>query len=487
MPTRHLVQALQGMGTPRVLVVGDLILDRYVTGDVQRISPEAPIAVLAAGRREERLGGAGNVVANLRAMDAEVDVVGVVGTDSDGDALLGLLDAFGARRDGCVRDGARPTTVKTRFVSGVQQMLRVDWEDAVHASGDGEAALLDVVRRHIAAADALVLSDYGKGVLTDRVLAEAIRLGRERKIPVLVDPKGSDYRRYRGATLLTPNRKEAEEALGRRLARLEEVPDAARQLKEDAELTCSIITLGPDGIYYMDADGSGGLVPTTAQAVFDVTGAGDTVISHLTLALADGWSLGDAVALANTAAGLVVGRRGASSVTRDELRAALGMRGAHTRKVQDEAGLDAMVQRWRQEGRRIVFTNGCFDVLHAGHVQYLRFARSQGDVLVVGINDDASVRRLKGPERPVNPLADRMEVLAALEMVDAVAPFGEDTPKTVIERVTPDVLVKGEDWREKGVVGREWVERHGGKVVLAPLLAGRSTTSTLEKLDGASR
>lgn len=487
MPTRHLVEALDRMGAPRVLVVGDLILDRYVSGDVRRISPEAPIAVLAAGRREERLGGAGNVVANLRAMDAEVDVVGFVGEDDDGRALRELFASFGVDSSGCVSDDRRPTTVKTRFVSGVQQMLRVDWEDAVLANGGAEDRLLDMLRERLARADALILSDYGKGVLTPRVLAEAIRLGRERGVPVLVDPKGTDYTRYRGATLLTPNRKEAEEALGRSLHRLEDVPAGAEQLKRDVELTCSIITLGADGIYFLDEEGAGALVPTTAQAVFDVTGAGDTVISHLTLALAEGWKLADAVALANTAAGIVVGRQGAASVTRDELRKGLGMRGARPRKVQDEGGLDAMVTRWRQEGRRIVFTNGCFDVLHAGHVQYLRFARSQGDVLVVGVNDDASVERLKGPTRPVNPLADRMEVLAALEMVDAVAPFGDDTPLEVIERVTPDVLVKGEDWREKGVVGREWVERHGGKVVLAPLLAGRSTTSTLEKLGEGAR
>jgi D-beta-D-heptose 7-phosphate kinase/D-beta-D-heptose 1-phosphate adenosyltransferase len=485
MPTRQILKALDRMGAPRVLVVGDLILDRYVSGDVQRISPEAPIAVLAAARREERLGGAGNVATNLRAMGAAVEIVGFVGADADGDVLLERLGAFGIEHHTCVRDPARPTTVKTRFVSGVQQMLRVDWEDAQAASGANEEALLRGLAPAIGAAQAVVLSDYGKGVLTRRVLAEALRLCRERNVPVLVDPKGTDFSRYRGATLLTPNRKEAELALGRSLRSLEDVPAAARDLKRIAELHASVITLGADGMYFLDADGTSALVPTTAQQVFDVTGAGDTVISHLALALADGWRLADAVVLANTAAGIVVGKRGAASVTRDEIRAALGDHAGRERKVLDESSLDACVARWRQQGRRVVMTNGCFDVLHAGHVQYLRFARSQGDVLIVGVNDDASVRRLKGPSRPVNGIADRLEVLAALEMVDAVVPFDADTPATLVERITPDVLVKGEDWRERGVVGREWVEKHGGKVVLAPLLAGRSTTSTLERLGQA--
>jgi D-beta-D-heptose 7-phosphate kinase/D-beta-D-heptose 1-phosphate adenosyltransferase len=482
MSTRHIVQALDRMGAPRVLVVGDLILDRYVSGDVQRISPEAPIAVLAAARREERLGGAGNVATNLRAMGAAVEILGFVGADEDGDVVLGLFDSFGVEHGACVRDASRPTTVKTRFVSGVQQMLRVDWEDARSASGVNEEALLARVAPAIATADAVVLSDYGKGVLTPRVLELALRTCKERGVPVLVDPKGTDFTRYRGATLLTPNRKEAELALGRSLKSLEDVPAAARDLKRIAALHASVITLGADGIYFEDADGTNGLVPTTAQQVFDVTGAGDTVISHLALALGSGWKLADAVVLANTAAGLVVGKRGAASVTRNEVREALGDHVGRERKVVDESGLDALVARWRQEGRRIVMTNGCFDVLHAGHVGYLRFARSQGDVLIVGVNDDASVKRLKGAGRPVNGIEDRMEVLAALEMVDAVLPFGDDTPAALVERVTPHVLVKGEDWREKGVVGRDWVERHGGKVVLAPLLAGRSTTATLEKL-----
>ncbi len=481
MNRRQLIEQLDALRAPRVLIVGDLIVDRYVSGDVSRISPEAPIPILAATAQEERIGGAGNVAANLRAMDASVDIVGALGTDPSGDDLLRLLGAIGVQTSGCVRDAGRPTTLKLRLVSGVQQMLRVDWEEARSLSAEVEAKLLNGLVERVQSADAVVLSDYGKGVLTPRILRTAIDAARAAGRPVLVDPKGRDFARYRGATLLTPNRKEAEEALGRKLDSLDALPEAAAELKRTADLAMSVITLGADGIFFLDANARAGRVPTVARAVFDVTGAGDTVIAQLALALGAGLDLETAVHLANHAAGIVVGRRGAASVTRAELRAALGSGDPVLGKVLRPRDVEAVVAAWRSAGKRVVFTNGCFDVLHAGHVQYLRFARSKGDVLIVGLNDDASVRRLKGPTRPVNPLDDRLEVLAALEMVDAVVPFGEDTPREVIERITPHVLVKGEDWKDKGVVGREWVERHGGEVHLAPLLAGRSTTAILDR------
>jgi D-beta-D-heptose 7-phosphate kinase / D-beta-D-heptose 1-phosphate adenosyltransferase len=486
MNRRKLIELLDGLAAPRVLIVGDLILDRYVTGEVQRISPEAPIPVLAASHEEERLGGAGNVAANLRAMDARVEVVGALGEDGAGEVLLGLLAAIGVETGGCVRDNERPTTVKARLISGVQQMLRVDWERARPLGATAEARLLNGLVERVAAADAVVLSDYGKGVLTPNVLRTAIDAARAAGVPVLVDPKGKDFTRYRGATLLTPNRKEAEEALGRRIEQLDDLPSAAAELQQLADLELSLITLGADGICFLERDGRFERVPTVARAVFDVTGAGDTVIAHLALALAAGWDLEVAVHLANHAAGIVVGRRGAASVNRAEMRGALGAQEAREGKVLEAGDLDPLVAAWRAEGRRIVFTNGCFDVLHAGHVQYLRWARSQGDVLIVGVNDDASVRRLKGETRPVNPLADRLLVLAALEVVDAAVAFGEDTPEALIRRITPHLLVKGEDWRDKGVVGQEWVESHGGRVLLAPLLAGRSTTAILERVKGSS-
>jgi D-beta-D-heptose 7-phosphate kinase/D-beta-D-heptose 1-phosphate adenosyltransferase len=481
---RELLRTLDGLGRPRILILGDLILDRYVTGDVGRVSPEAPIPILAARHSEDRLGGAGNVAANLRAMEASVEVVGVLGTDGLGARVLELFHSIGAETAGVLRLAGRPTTEKTRMISGVQQMLRVDWEDARALPKDAEDALLAGLDARIARARAVVLSDYGKGVLSPRVVAAAIAAAKARSVPVLVDPKHADWSRYRGATLVTPNRKEAEEALGRPIRGLEDLPGAARELAARAELDAVVITLGSDGIWY-SAAGEGrpsGRVPAQARAVFDVTGAGDTVIALLALALACGLSVPTAVELANHAAGIVVAKRGAASVTRAELRAVLGDRGRPQDTVLDRDDLARLVSAWRAEGKRIVLTNGCFDILHVGHVEYLRFARSQGDALLVAVNDDASVRRAKGEGRPVNPLADRMAVLAALEMVDAVVPFGEDTPLSIVEVVTPDVLVKGEDWAERGVVGREWVETHGGKVVLATLVPGRSTTAVLERL-----
>ena len=484
MKSQELIELVSGLGRPRILIVGDLILDRYVSGAVQRISPEAPIPVLAASHDELRIGGAGNVCANLRAMEASVELLSVVGDDALGRRLLKMLGEIGVVADGIALEQGRLTTEKTRLVSGVNQMLRVDWEETRPPGDEALAVLLERIPPAVAEADAVVLSDYGKGMLAPEVIEAVVSAARAAGKPVLVDPKGTDFTRYRGATLVTPNRKEAEEAVGRSLGQLADLPGAAEELIAEADLDSVVITLGPEGIYWRTARGEERRAPTQARRVFDVVGAGDTVIAHLALGLGAGLDLGRAVALANHAAGLVVARAGAVSVTRSELLAAIGQRRVGGGKIiagGDEGELAAQLAEWRSEGRRIVFTNGCFDVIHAGHVQYLRFARSQGDVLIVGVNDDASVRRLKGETRPVNPLDDRTLVLAALEMVDAVVDFPEDTPADIVERITPDVLVKGEDWRDKGVVGREWVEKHGGRVVLAPLLEGRSTTSILER------
>jgi D-beta-D-heptose 7-phosphate kinase/D-beta-D-heptose 1-phosphate adenosyltransferase len=480
-----LVAALQAAPRPSVLIVGDLILDRYVSGDVSRISPEAPIPVLTARRSEEKLGGAGNVAANLVAMGAAVEVVGLVGDDGWGRALRALLEEQRIGTEGLVLDAARPTTQKTRMMSGPQQMLRVDWEDAQAVSGEALAALLRLLPAKVRAAQAVVLSDYGKGVLARAVVECAVREARAAGVPVLVDPKGDDYSRYKGATLVTPNRKEAEQALGRKLSRNVDLPRGAQDLMRIGELDAAVITLGGDGIYYEDRRGARGHVPAQARAVYDVTGAGDTVVAQLAFHLASRLDLATAVELANEAAAIVVGRLGTHAVTREELLAHLSSEGHDAGKLLDGASLDGRVAQWRKQGRRIVFTNGCFDVLHLGHVTYLKWARSKGDVLLVAVNGDASVARAKGPSRPVNPLEDRMGVLAALECVDGVVAFDADTPLELIQRVTPHVLVKGADWADKGVVGREWVESHGGVVHLAPLVPGRSTTAILERGRGA--
>jgi len=484
----QLQRALEGLGRPRVLIVGDLILDRYVVGDVRRISPEAPIPVLRGRHFDERLGGAGNVAVNLHAMGARVEVVGILGEDEPASRQLELLAAIDVGTDGCIRDGERPSTVKTRMIIGVNQMLRLDWEDTRSLSEGCERGLVSAIEDRVSRANAVVLSDYGKGVLTGTVLRAAIDAGRRAGVPVLVDPKGADFSRYRGATLVTPNRTEAEEALGRPLADLDLLGDAARELIELAQLEAAVITLGKEGIFFrsetLAPEGAQGRVVSLAREVFDVTGAGDTVIAQLGIALAGGLSLETAVHLANHAAGLVVGKRGAASVTRQEILGVLGRGRSASGKIFTREDLPRVIADWRSQGKRIVFTNGCFDILHAGHIDYLRFARSRGDVLLVGINDDQSVRRLKGSDRPIVSLSDRMEVLAALQMVDGVVPFGEDTPAGIVEEVTPHVLVKGDDYRFKPVVGRDWVETHGGEVHLAPFVEGRSTSAIVERLRG---
>jgi len=473
---------VRSAGRPRILIVGDLILDRYVSGEVTRVSPEAPIPILTARSAEERLGGAGNVAANLVAMGAEVDVAGVVGDDGWGRALRDLLEKQGIETGACTVDPSRPTIRKTRMMSGAHQMLRVDNEDSRPISGKTSEDLVGLLPARVARARAVVLSDYGKGCLNRDVIAVVVKAARAAGVPVLVDPKGEDYSRYRGATLVTPNRREAEEAVGRRLGRIEEFSKAADDLMAQADLDAAVITLGGGGIYFKNRKGEAGHVPAQARAVFDVTGAGDTVIAQIAFHVADGRTLEAAVEIANHAAGIVVGRLGTHAVTRSELLARLREARPHEGKVVRSADeLDQLLAAWRKEKKRIVFTNGCFDVLHVGHVEYLRFSKGKGDVLLVAVNDDASVRRLKGDGRPVNSLEDRMVVLAALEMVDGVCSFPEDTPASIVERVTPDVLVKGEDWADKGVVGRDWVEKHGGVVHLAPLVPGKSTTGILEK------
>jgi D-beta-D-heptose 7-phosphate kinase/D-beta-D-heptose 1-phosphate adenosyltransferase len=479
------LEKLAGGTAPKVVLFGDLILDEYIHGDVGRVSPEAPIPILSARRKDLRLGGAGNVAANLGAMEARVEAVGLVGDDEAGEQLLALLREEGLGTDHCLNSAGRPTTRKVRMLSGAQQMLRVDWEVADELTPEQEEQLGAALAAALPGAGALVLSDYGKGALTPALCQRAIQAARAAGVPVLVDPKGSDYDRYHGATLVTPNRREAEEATGRRIASYEDASGAAQHLLTGLELEAAVVTMGSKGILFRQRDGSEGRVAAQARDVYDVTGAGDTVVAQLALGLAAGFPFEVAVGLANAAASIVVERLGATAVTLGELAARLILSEPPRGKILDGDTLDGALEAWRAEGKRLVFTNGCFDLLHVGHVDYLRQARERGDVLIVGVNDDASITRLKGQGRPVNQLEDRMAVLAALEMVDAVIAFSEDTPQRLVERVTPDVLVKGEDWAEKGVVGREWVEAHGGQVVLVPLVPGRSTTGMLARAEMA--
>jgi D-beta-D-heptose 7-phosphate kinase/D-beta-D-heptose 1-phosphate adenosyltransferase len=477
--TGGLVSIAHGARPVRVGVVGDLILDRYLRGETERISPEAPIPVLAVEAEEVRLGGAGNVVANLRTIGAEVWVGGAIGQDENGEAVRRALKGVGAGVDALVIDPSRPTIEKTRLIARSQQMLRFDREKTHPLPPAVERALIEGIEREAKSTDIIVASDYAKGVLTREVVAAMIGSGKR----VLVDPKGSDYARYRGAYGITPNRHEAEVATGVRIT-----DDASRARAADilfdivgAEIV--VITLGREGMYCVQRGGGRFHIPTEARKVYDVTGAGDTVIALLARFLGAGVPLHPAVRIANAGAGVVVGKLGAASVTPDELYRALSDAGDDaSRKVLTRAEAAELARDLRAQGLKIVFTNGCFDLMHAGHARYLAQAKALGDVLFVGVNGDASVKRLKGESRPLLVLEDRALLLASLAAVDFVVAFDEDTPQALIEAITPNVLVKGEDWKDKGVVGREWVESHGGRVQFTPLLDGRSTTNLVERI-----
>jgi D-beta-D-heptose 7-phosphate kinase/D-beta-D-heptose 1-phosphate adenosyltransferase len=481
---RRLADVLSALPPTRILVVGDLILDRYADGEAQRVSPEAPVLVFDFERDRYLLGGACTVAANLRELGASSSVLGVVGADSSGERLQQLLVDADIDTQALVVDKTRPTTHKTRYVAKTLQVLRVDHESRAPVGGDAERQMLELLAQRPFPWKSVLLSDYGKGVLTPKVIAAAIAAARSEGGVTVVDPKGKDYSIYQGVDLLTPNRAEAEAATGVSIETSDDLHRAAQRLREITGIKTAVITLGKDGVFFESEDGSHRIMPTEARQVFDVTGAGDTVVAVLTYCRAAGVSLEDSLRLANHAAGITVGKLGTWAPSRKEVLARLG--DTSPQNVGKILDLDAAIEigaRLRAEGRRLVFTNGCFDILHRGHCEYLQLARSYGDALLVAVNGDASVQRQqKGKGRPFNHLDDRMAVLASLEAVDYVVPFDQDTPQQVIEAITPHVLAKGEDWRDKGVVGREWVESHGGQVVLVPLVAGRSTTNVVRKI-----
>jgi D-beta-D-heptose 7-phosphate kinase/D-beta-D-heptose 1-phosphate adenosyltransferase len=478
----ELIPVLQQLGNPRIAVIGDYMFDRYVWGEAARISPEAPVPVVHASREEDRLGGAGNVVANLVELGAEVCCFGPLGNDASGHEMVAALEQLGADASGMELCSDRPTIQKIRVMARNQQMLRVDREDSqtINAA-TSESLLASLVASKW---DALVLSDYAKGCLTEELVADVIAEAKRRDVPCLVDPKTSDFSRYRGATMVTPNRAEAERAAAKSLDNMEILASEGESLRANSGLDALLITLGAEGMFLLGAEQEPLHLPTAARQVYDVTGAGDTVIAALALALADGLHHDVAVRLANAAAGLAVAKVGTTAVGREELLHELRASTPSGKVFSDDdlEGVQAALNTFRREGRRIVFTNGCFDILHAGHVRYLTAARGLGDVLVLGLNSDASVKRLKGEERPFNVLSDRAEVLAALECVDMVVPFSADTPELLIRDLQPDILVKGADWRGKGVAGAEFVEQSGGEVQFIDLLPGRSTTGLADRI-----
>ena len=470
----------------RILVVGDLILDEYWRGGVRRLSPEAPVPVLDPVQRSEAGGGAANVAVNLHALGCDVALCGVVGNDAPGDALLALL-APSLDTSGVLRDAARPTTHKLRLVSEAQHLLRIDRETDAVLGADMQAALTAKVHQLLPGVQGVICSDYGKGLLQPAFLRTLIQACRAAAVPIFVDPKGLDLSRYSGATVLTPNAAELGLATRTTLRGPQDMATAAQRAFEQTEAAAILVTCGKDGMRLFERRPPATVQQThiaaQAREVFDVTGAGDTVVATLALAHLGGLQLGDAAELANVAAGLAVGKQGTASVSRDELLAACDtLQGSGSHKILDLAQATVLVRRRQHAGCRVVFTNGCFDLLHAGHVHYLQAARALGGYLVVGLNGDAGVRALKGSGRPLVPQAERAFLLTALQCVDAVVIFAEATPAAIIAALQPDVLVKGTDYAEKEVVGREVVERRGGHVALMPLAFGRSTSGLVQTI-----
>ncbi len=468
----------------RVLVLGDVLLDRFIYGSVERISPEAPVPVMTIERTAAMAGGAANVARNVATLGGQTTLIGVVGEDGAAAELREQLGALPTVRPELVADAGRPTTLKTRHIADRQQILRTDVESRAPLAAPVAEALLQRFRAALADSDIVVLSDYAKGVLGEEICAAAIGAARAASRPVIVDPKSRSLQKYQGATLLTPNRHELQAACGRDCSTDEAVVAGARSILAAGICSTLVVTRGQEGMSIIPREGDAVHLRTTAREVFDVSGAGDTAVAAIALGLAHGAPVTDVVRLANMAAAIVVGKRGTATVTAGEIIAELD-HPAHGEPGAKHFTLESVgqqVSRWRDLGQRIAFTNGCFDLLHPGHVSLLNQARGTADRLVVGLNADLSVRRLKGAGRPVQSEVARATVLASLKAVDAVVIFPQDTPLELIEALRPDVLIKGADYTLDTVVGADLVRSHGGRVVLVELVPAHSTTSTLERI-----
>jgi D-beta-D-heptose 7-phosphate kinase/D-beta-D-heptose 1-phosphate adenosyltransferase len=474
---------LRRLAELKILVIGDLMLDEYLWGKTERISPEAPVQIVEVEKEELRLGGAGNVVNNLAALGCKVHVAGIVGDHHDGRTLYGFLQDLNVNCDALYQVEGRIVSRKTRVIASHQQMLRIDRESRHNINPEHEQLLIDHISELSSPFDAVIISDYLKGVLTPKVLSAVISYGRIKGIPIVVDPKGGDFSRYSGATVLTPNRREAQLASGIHIVDEQSLCDAGKKLLMDLDLELLVLTRSQEGMTLFYRDGRNVHLPTQAQEVFDVSGAGDTVVAILAAGLASGLSFDDSARVANLGAGVVVSKLGTSTISPAELdSAARHVDHGDARKILSRDELATIISLKREEEKKIVFTNGCFDLLHVGHVKYLQKAKTFGDVLVLGLNSDASIKRLKGEKRPLICEEERAHILAALDCVDYVTIFDEDTPVDLIAAMWPDVLVKGADYSLDGVVGRELVESRGGKVELVEFVGGKSTTGIVEKV-----
>lgn len=465
----------------RVLVVGDVMLDRYLWGNVHRISPEAPVPVFHTKKTSEVPGGAGNVVSNLAKLGCSVSVVGVCGDDVPGGRLIELINNNRVRSQ-ILKDSDRPTITKTRIISSGQQLLRLDEENGLPLNSEMKKDFLCLVDDNLPKCNAIVLSDYGKGVLqTPGVTEHIINLANNHSLPVIVDPKGKDWTRYEGATCITPNSKELEIVYGDNISDKEKLLHAMRSIRSKLGLSWLLVTRGSLGMCLMDKKGEPVFIPALAREVYDISGAGDTVIATLSLGVASGLAFPEAAHLANIAAGIVVGKVGTQAVSLFEIKASLGINGERSignyiNRIASQSAAKLQVQAWQANGETVVFTNGCFDLLHPGHIHLLNQAKDLGDRLIVALNSDASVRRLKGPSRPILNVRDRASLLGSLDSVDLVVVFEDDTPTNLLKNLEPDLLVKGSDYTLEEVVGRDIIESFGGQVKLIPLIQGYSTT-----------
>jgi len=488
-----LLKTVTNLGSPKILLVGDFMLDIYIYGDALRISPEAPVPVLKVTKTEYRCGGAGSVAADLAHLGAMPVCLGVIGDDQNGKILREKLVKAGADVTGLHTVTGRPTISKQRLIGLAQhrhrqQLFRIDEESTEPLSNEQQQKISRAYKDKLEQADIVCLQDYDKGLLGSSLCKQMIQLAVQANKKVLVDPLlAGDYSKYIGATLIAPNRREISAAVGFDIKTAEDSARAAEELAKKLKLQAVVITLDKEGAY-LRTEKESEIIPTRPRSVYDVTGAGDMVLATLAIALAADCDYKTAVQLSNIAGGIEVEKFGAATVTIEEIiNEIVGQNRGKSGKVRS---IDSLVEEltWlRRQKETIVFTNGCFDVVHRGHIEFLKFCKLQGDIVVVGLNSDSSVRTIKGPDRPINNQYDRAAVLAALETVDYVTVFDEPDPLNLIKKVKPDVLVKGQDWAEKGVVGREFVESYGGKVVLAPIVEGKSSTATIEKMKSLER
>ena len=463
---------------PKILVIGDLMIDHYLWGKCERISPEAPVQIVNIDKESSVLGGAGNVINNLRALGSRVDVLSVVGDDYVANELKALLENIKVQSNMLIIEQNRKTSKKSRLIASQQQVLRYDNESIEDISSASEKEIINKLSANISNYDVVILSDYGKGVLTTKLTQEIISISNKNKVKVFVDPKGKDYSKYKGAYTLTPNKKEAIEATNILINDNESLEKAIKKLKEECELEVSLITLSESGIAIFDDNLR--IKPTVAREVYDVTGAGDTVIASIAFAIANHMKIDDAIQFANLAAGVVVGKIGSATASLDEIyeyESSLNKSNSSSH-IKSFEEIEILAKKLHDKGKKIIFTNGCFDILHAGHVKYLEEAKSYGDILILGLNADSSVRKLKGPTRPINNQDDRAYILASLESVDYVVIFEEETPYELIKLIQPHVLVKGGDYEGKEIVGQDIAQ----ELRLVQFVDGKSTSKIIQRI-----